>query len=519
MMVNSFSKNFAPHPSHPLQCDCPHAHNHPGVSVNLAIILLYLVALIFCGYMGKRRAKNAEDFRVAGRRLGPLLYTGTMSAVVLGGASTVGGVGLGYTYGLSGMWLVVAIATGVVLLSLIFAPIISKLKIYTVSQMLSLRYGVRATQVSSIVMLGYTLMITVTSTAAYASIFRVMFDIDRSWAILLGSLVVIGYSLLGGMWSITLTDMMQFAIMTVGIFLLMLPLSLSQAGGWDGLTERLSPEYFSLDTMGTNSIITMFVIYTLGILVGQDIWQRVFSARSPEVARWGGTGAGVYIGLYGIAGAVIGMAAAALLPVLESQDDAFATVAQNYLLTGVGGVVLAAGVAAMMSTASGALIASATVARVDVIPFLTGRPALEEEGGDSGATLATDRIYLLILGLVATVLAIFLTDTVTSLTIAYDILVGGLMVAILGGLIWRRGTGAGAAASMLVGSVVTLASMPIFGVLANEPIYYGLASSLVVYIAVSLLTKPTSSEVMNAWDTRLQQRHQRSVRPSQRALS
>lgn len=72
---------------------------------------------------------------------------------------------------------------------------------------------------------------------------------------------------------------------------------------------------------------------------------------------------------------------------------------------------------------------------------------------------------------------------------------------------------------MLVGSVMTLASMPTFGVLANEPIYYDLASSLVVYVAVSLLTKPTSSEVMNAWDTRLQQHHQRSVRPSQRALS
>ena len=111
--------------------------------MNLAIILLYLAALVFFGYMGKHQAKNTEDFRVAGRRLGPVLYTGTMSAVVLGGASTVGGVGLGYTYGLSGMWLVVAIAAGILLLSLVFAPIISRLKIYTVSQMLSLRYGVR----------------------------------------------------------------------------------------------------------------------------------------------------------------------------------------------------------------------------------------------------------------------------------------------------------------------------------------------------------------------------------------
>ncbi|MDO4897701.1 MAG: sodium:solute symporter [Rothia sp. (in: high G+C Gram-positive bacteria)] len=476
--------------------------------MNLFIILLYLAALILFGYLGKRRAKNTEDFRVAGRRLGPLLYTGTMSAVVLGGASTVGGVGLGYKFGISGMWLVVAIAAGVILLSLIFAPIISKLKIYTVSQMLSLRYGVRATQVSSVVMLAYTVMIAVTSTAAYASIFRVMFDMDRSLAILLGSLVVIGYSLLGGMWSITLTDMMQFAIMTVGIFLLMLPLSLSQAGGWSGLTERLSAEYFQLGTMGTDSIITMFVIYTLGVLVGQDIWQRVFSARSPEVARWGGTASGIYIALYGVAGAVIGMAAAVLAPGLESKDDAFATVAQNFLPVGLGGIVLAAGVAAMMSTASGALIAAATVARVDVLPFLTGKPAIEEEGGDSDEALKADRTYLLVIGLAVTGLAIFLTDTVTSLTIAYDILVGGLMVAILGGLLWRRGTGIAAAASMLVGSVATLACMPIFGVLANEPIYYGLASSLLVYVVASFATKPTAPEVMKAWDARLASRKQ-----------
>lgn len=158
--------------------------------MSLAIILLYLGALVFFGYIGKHRANSTEDFRVAGRHLGPLLYTGTMSAVVLGGASTVGGVGLGYKFGLSGMWLVVAIAAGVLLLSLVFAPVISRLKIYTVSQMLTLRYGVRSTQVSSLVMLAYTIMIAVTSTAAYATIFRVLFDIDRTWAILLGYISV-----------------------------------------------------------------------------------------------------------------------------------------------------------------------------------------------------------------------------------------------------------------------------------------------------------------------------------------
>lgn len=468
--------------------------------MNLVIILLYLVALIGFGVWGKSKAKDAEDFRVAGRRLGPLFYTGTMSAVVLGGASTVGGVGLGYKFGISGMWLVVAIAVGVLVLSLIFAPIITRLKLYTVSQMMSLRYGVRSTQVSSIVMLAYTVMLTVTSTAAYASVFTVLFGIDRTWGIILGAVVVIAYSMLGGMWSITLTDMMQFGIMTVGMFFLLLPFSLHYAGGWNGLTTRLDAEFFQVGAMGFESIITMFVVYTLGLLVGQDIWQRVFTARSPEVARWGGAVAGVYVGLYGIAGSIIGMTAAVLAPDLSSKDDAFATLAQNYLPAGIGGVVLAAGVAAMMSTASGALIAAATVARVDVVPFLTNKPALDEENDKA---LAQDRVYLLIIGIISTVIALFLKDTVTSLTIAYDIVVGGLLVAILGGLLWKRGTGLAAAISMAAGSLGVIVTMPIFGVMANQPIYYGLGASLVAYVVVSFLTKPTRPEVIQEWNRRL----------------
>ena len=88
-------------------------------SLNIAIVVLYLAAMLAFGWWGKSRTRNTSDYLVAGRRLGPLLYTGTMAAVVLGGASTVGGVGLGYRFGISGMWLVVAIGVGVLLLSLL----------------------------------------------------------------------------------------------------------------------------------------------------------------------------------------------------------------------------------------------------------------------------------------------------------------------------------------------------------------------------------------------------------------
>ena len=469
-------------------------------TMNVLIISLYVLALITFGVIGRKRSTSNEEFRVAGRRLGGFLYTSTLCALVLGGASTIGGVALGYKQGIAGMWLVVSLALGVIILSLFFAPVITKFKLYTVSQVLTARYGSKiTTRVSSIVMLAYTIMIAVTSTTAYASIFRVLFGLESIWAILLGASVVIIYSMLGGMWAITLTDMFQFTFMTIGVFFILLPVSLTKAGGWTGLTERLDDSFFNPASIGFSSLATMFVLYTLGQLSGQVIWQRVFTARTPGIARWGGATAGLYVAAYGVAGSIIGMSARVIEPNLAKADDAFATLAQNYLPAGLGGVVLAAGVAAMMSTASGTLIAASTIMRVDIVPMLTGKPAPGRHEG----TVTADRIYLLVLGILATVLAIFMTDTVTALRTAYNILIGGLLVAILGGLIWKRATGFGAILSMAAGTIGVIIGIVIFGVTADKPIYIGLGCALVTYIIGSLVSKPTAPEIMEKWTAHL----------------
>ncbi|MBN3509179.1 sodium:solute symporter [Mycolicibacterium septicum] len=457
------------------------------------------------GFWGKSRTKDSADFLVAGRRLGPTLYTGTMAAVVLGGASTVGGVGLGYKWGVSGMWLVVAIAIGLLALSLFFAGPIQRLRVYTVAQMLSLRYGVDATSASGLVMAAYTLMLSVTSTIAYATVFNVLFGTGRTLSVIIGGVVVMLYSSIGGMWSITLTDMVQFVLKTIGVFFLLLPFTWHRAGGFDGIRERAGDAVFDLTAIGTDTIITFFVVYSFGMLIGQDIWQRVFTARSPQVARWGGTTAALYCVLYGIAGALIGLAASTFMPDVKAKDDVYAQIAEAILPVGISGIVLAAAVAAMMSTASGALIATATVARTDIKPLLLrlmGRSPAEAENPE--VDVHSDRRYVAVLGIVVIIIAALLNDVVGALTIAYDILVGGLLVPILGGFLWKRATGAGALAAMAVGTLVTLGTMAVVGdVLANEPIYYGLVSSLITYIVVSLATPRTSTEVLQVWDDRL----------------
>ncbi|MES9519971.1 sodium:solute symporter [Streptomyces capoamus] len=474
------------------------------MAVDYTVIVVYLAGMLAMGWWGMRRARSKSEFLVAGRRLGPVMYSGTMAAIVLGGASTIGGVGLGYQYGLSGAWMVFTIGLGLLALSVFFSARIARLKVYTVSEMLDLRYGGRAGVISGVVMWAYTLMLAVTSTIAYATIFDVLFDLNRTVAIILGGSIVVAYSTLGGMWSITLTDMVQFVVKTIGVLLLLLPIAVVKAGGFGAMKAELPTSYFDPLGIGGETIFTYVLIYTFGMLIGQDIWQRVFTARDDTTARWGGTVAGTYCLAYALAGAVIGTAAKVLYPKLGSPDDAFATIVKDELPVGVRGLVLAAALAAVMSTSSGALIACATVANNDIWSRLRGAARRGGEGHDEEHDeVKGNRVFILLMGLAVIGTAIALNNVVEALTVAYNLLVGGLLVPILGGLLWKRGTVHGALAAVAVGGLAVIGLMAGYGILANEPVYYGLAASLVAYVAVSLVTRPTDEAVLATWQGRL----------------
>ncbi len=197
---------------------------------------------------------------------------------------------------------------------------------------------------------------------------------------------------------------------------------------------------------------------------------------------------------------MIGTAAKVLYPNLTSPDDAFATIVKDELPMGVRGLVLAAALAAVMSTSSGALIACATVANNDIWARLRG---LVRPGGERHDEVKDNRAFILLMGLAVIAIAIVLNDVVQALTVAYNLLVGGLLVPILGGLLWRRGTVQGALAAVAVGGLAVVGLMARNGILANEPVYYGLLASLAAYVVVSLATRPTDAAVLAAWRERL----------------
>ena len=445
---------------------------------DIFVVFIYSAGMLLLGWFGMRRARSHEQFLVAGRNLGPALYMGTMAATVLGGASTVGTVRLGYMHGISGFWLCAALGAGIIVLNLFLAKPLLKLRIFTVTQVLERRYTPLARQASAVIMFAYALMIGVVSVLAIGTVMQVLFGLPVLASVLLGGGVVVLYSTIGGMWSLTLTDIVQFIIKTVGLMFLLLPICLYRVGGWDQLVAKLPGTAFDFSTIGYDTIITYFLIYFFGILIGQDIWQRVFTARSEGVAKYAGTVAGVYCVIYGLVGALIGMCAKVLLPDLTDPNNAFAAIVQSALPDGIRGLVIAAALAAMMSTASAGLLAASTTLTEDLLPRL-------RNGKPSSLTLA--RLVTLFTGVAVLVIALILNDVLGALTLAYNLLVGGMLIPLLGAIYWKRASTAGAIASMALGCGTALLFMFKDGLEANTPIYYSLGVGLVSFVLVTLL--------------------------------
>ncbi|MER7877432.1 sodium:solute symporter family transporter [Streptomyces malaysiensis] len=449
--------------------------------IDKLIILLYLLLMVGAGYLGMRRSRTSEDFTVAGRRLGPFMYTSAMSTVVLGAASTVGGVSLGYQYGISGMVLVLSLAIGIAAIGVLFAGRLFRSGVYTVPDAMSRRFGRPSRIMSSVIVVFYTLMVGVGQIIGIGTVLTVVFDIPPTTAAFIGWATIMLYSVAGGMWSITLTDVVQFMVKTLGVFAVLLPLVVHEAGGLSAMRAELPGRFFSPTGIGMSTIGAYFLLFFFGFMIDQGNWQRLLTARSEKVARWGAIVSGLYCALYGLAGALIGTAGRVVLPHLANPDDAYARISSLVLPVGLFGLVMAAALAASMSTASGLLIGASTVLTNDVL-----RPL----GGGRLSSVRANRITLFAVGLVALAVSYAVDSVVGAVTVAADLLAAALLVPVVGAMFWRRSTAVAAIGGVLAGSTVCVAFMAISGLYANEPVMYGMAAALTVFVTLSLATRP-----------------------------
>ncbi|MFG6494608.1 sodium:solute symporter [Fictibacillus sp. UD] len=455
-------------------------------TLDTVIILLYFAVLIGAGIIGSTKAKTSEDFTLAGRNLGMFMYLGCLSAVILGGAATIGTTKLGYQFGISGIWFVSMIGLGIILLGTIFIKKIDSLKVTTISELLGKRYKSETRLLSAIVAAIYTLMIAVTQIIGMGTIINVLLGWGITTSMLVGGGIVLFYTILGGMWSVTVTDIIQFVVMTIGIFFIMVPMSLSKVDGLGNLLSELPQTHLDFTGIGYQQIFQYFLLFALGMVVSQDIWQRVFTAKSSKIARNGSIFAGVYSFAYAIAGSIIGMCAFLVLPALDNPQNTFAEMALTILPTGILGLVLASVCSALMSTASGSLLASSTLITNDILKqYFLKNPSDKQ-------MIRASRLTTLFIGLIAITFSLWIQDVLVALDVAYAILSGAIFIPLVMTFFWKRATPSSGFYAILISTIVVLAGLFFEGLTATNPILYGMSAGLISIVGISLFTASPS---------------------------
>jgi SSS family solute:Na+ symporter len=420
----------------------------------LTIIITYFAVMLAIGVVSRKKAGRADDFFVAGRKGSSLFIVGSLLATIIGGSATVGMAGLGFQRGLTGAWWLLAGSIGLIVLGVFFARKVRKFALYTLPELIEKQYDRRMAFASSIlIVIAWTGVIAAQIIAA-GKIMGILGMGDPTLWMVIFSFVFITYTVLGGQYSVIRTDLFQSIVIFGGIFA-GLGLLLSRLGGWDGLQSALPADMFSFPTssqFGGADLASLLLVVGLTYVVGPDMYSRIFCARDDATARsstfWA---AGLMIPI-AFAVTLIGMGAAALFPDIAA-EQALPMVISEVFSPLLGGIVLAALLCAMMSSADTTLLSASTILTVDIIGGLRAKSG-------SKNILPRSRWLIILLGIVALAVALLLKGIISALLFAYTVYTCGVILPVIAGFFRKqlKVTATGALAALIGGGALGIVS-------------------------------------------------------------
>ena len=432
----------------------------------LIIIFIYMALTIVLGLVVSKRkaAKQAkqsnEDFLMAGKSIGPLVLAGTLFAANTGGASTTGIATNVYSYGISACWYVIAAGIGFVLVSFI-APYFRKAQASTVPQIIGKRYGKASHIFTAFTSIAALFMATGAQIIATASIINVVTGLDFRTAAIVITIVVIIYTMIGGFQSVAAANLMHVIVITVGMAVAMfVMLGNQQVGGFAGLLAKAktvtdstgaSLDLLSMTKIGIPTVIGYIAMYFMTFPTGQEIVQTYCSAKDGKSAKFGSLIAGILSAVYAIVPAIIGLMAYVCIDGYASgpQKNALADATMNFAPAVVAGIVLAAVVAATMSSASGNMIGTATMFTNDVF-----RPYINGGKQDDAKEIWISRVVMVIVGGVGLIVALTASNIISVMMGAFALRSAGPFAAFICGLFYKNVTQRAGFISIVSGTIV-----------------------------------------------------------------
>jgi SSS family solute:Na+ symporter len=374
-----------------------------------------------------------------------------------------------------------------VLLGAFFARKVRGAALYTLPELVERQYDRRVGLAASILIVVAWVGVVAGQIVAAGKVLSIIGIGSGVFWMVIFTIVFVIYTVLGGQLSVIRTDLFQAIVIYLGIFVA-LALFLPQVGGLDGLKLSLPPDYFSFPVSSQFSgkaLVSLLILVGATYVVGPDMYTRLFCARNEKAAQAATfLSACAFIPL-AFAVVLIGMGAKVLYPQI-SPEQAFPQIVSGVLPPWLGGLVLAALVAALMSSADTCLLSQGVILTQNIIKQF--RPSLSEKK----AILLT-RLSIIILGLLALGLAMILRGVISSLLFAYTVFTCGLVVPVIAGFYKEKlkVTAQGALAALIGGGTIGLlgeipgVDIPLKGDLG----LIGFAVSAILLFGVSFLTR------------------------------
>ena len=414
-----------------------------GAALAGYVVLMYVVS-----WRAQRRIETSEDFLVAGRRLPLSLAWATLFATWFGAGTLLTQADEINREGIHRAALdPLGAGACLILAGLFLARPLWDMGLLTLADFFRRQYGVAAEVAAAMILVPSYFGWIAAQFVALALVLQAYFGLDVSLGILLVAGVGMGYTLLGGMWSVTLTDAIQMVLLLLGLVMLGVAVVdvLGQGGSLAVVTSLWQNERTGTEAVDSLAWLGAFAVGALGNLPGQDLTQRIFAAKSAKVARNACFVAGAMYLLFGSIPILLGLAARQLIP--DVHDSVVATLAGVVLHPLPLLVFTLALVSAVLSTIDSAILSPASVLSQNLFAKLLGRKV---------RPLVLNRIAVVLVTLASVVLAYAGAGAYELLENAYALTLVGLLVPLVLGLWLPRCGIVPALAAMMVGTGVWL---------------------------------------------------------------
>ncbi len=429
----------------------------------IGFVILYLVISIGVGMYAATRVHTARDYVVAGRHLPIYIVTATVFATWFGSETVLGIPATFLNEGLHG---IVSDPFGssmcLILVGLFFARKLYRMNLLTLTDYYRKRYGRKVEVITGVaIIISYLGWVSAQMTAL-GLVFNILSQgaITQTQGTLIGAAIVLLYTLYGGMWSVALTDFFQMSIIVVGL-LYILYVASDMAGGLGHVVQHAAqkgqfnfwPEANSKDVI---AFIAAWITMMFGSIPQQDVFQRVMSAKSENIAVAGSVMGGSFYFFFAFVPLTIAYSATLIDPGLVSgllDKDSQMILPQlilNHMPVFAQIMFFGALLSAIMSTASGTLLAPAVTFSENII-----KPYLPHHNDKT--LLLTMRVVVVGFAAIVTTFALYSDATIYQMVEnAYKITLVVAFVPLVSGLYWQRACKQGAYLSIALGLAVWL---------------------------------------------------------------